>query len=91
MMRPSLAEMTLIGRARARGQSKKHSALEIGLNYATGFVIAWAAWHWGAVPGIAWLASRGVEEPLMGLFVVSFFTVISVIRSYFWRRIFNAF
>jgi len=92
-MRPGqLAEMTLRGKRRkGGGQSKKHSAMEIGLNYLSGFVIAWAAWHWGAVPIMAWLTAHGYGEPETGFIITLFFTVISVIRSYFWRRLFNAF
>jgi hypothetical protein len=64
-------------------QKKTHSFLEACLNTATGFVISYAA-GWIVFPwfGFAWTPEKG-----LGLTLI--FTVISVIRSYAWRRIFN--
>jgi hypothetical protein len=66
-------------------QSRVESLLEASLNTASGFLIALIVWRW-------------VVAPLFGLpldmasnlGVTSIFTVVSVVRSYVWRRFFNA-
>ena len=66
-------------------QSKLESFVESCLNTASGFVVSFLAW-------------RFVVAPVMGLSldyasnlaITSFFTVLSVVRSYVWRRWFNA-
>lgn len=65
-------------------QLRRHSLLEASLNTASGFIIS--------------LGAGMIIFPLVGMPVsgqqnflaVSIFTVISVVRSYIWRRIFNA-
>ena len=64
-------------------QKKWHSILETLLNTASGFIIS--------------VMAAEVVFPLMGIHsthamnieVTSIFTVISIVRSYFWRRLFN--
>lgn len=65
-------------------QLRRHSLLEACLNTASGFVLSIAAGYL-IFPLAGWTVSHG-----QNLAVVSMFTIISVIRSYVWRRIFNA-
>lgn len=65
-------------------QSKSESFVEACLNTASGFVVSLLAWRW-------------IVAPLMGLpldmqsnlIITGIFTVISIVRSYIWRRFFN--
>lgn len=65
-------------------QSRTSSAIEIALNYASGFLIALAVWQWVAVPvfNIGTSAAQGAGVTLL-------FTGVSIARSYAWRRAFN--
>ena len=63
-------------------QSKLESKIEVFFNYLTGFLIAWAVYEFIVIPN-PWLK----ESALM---VTTLFTLVSVVRSYFWRRFFNA-
>jgi len=64
-------------------QSRKGSLLEACLNTASGFVLSFLA---GLVifPLLGWDLN-----PKQNLEAVALFTGISVLRSYFWRRVFN--
>lgn len=64
-------------------QSRRSSALEASLNTASGFILSWIT---GLIvfPLFGWSVS-----PAQNTAVVGIFTVISVVRSYVWRRIFN--
>ena len=62
-------------------QSKLESGLEVFFNYLSGFVIAYLTYRFAVMP-YEWLRT----EPAM---VTMIFTVVSVGRSYFWRRFFN--
>ena len=65
------------------GQSKKHSFLESLLNVAAGYGIA-------ILSQIAIFPLFGIHIPLRdNLLIGLFFTVISVVRSYALRRVFN--
>lgn len=64
-------------------QSKLESSIEISANYISGFLIAWATWSWIAAP---LYDNYGIS----GFTITVIFTIVSVIRSYFWRRFFNA-
>lgn len=66
-------------------QSRLGSLIEACLNTASGFVLSFLAWQWIIVP----LAGLPVDN-LMNLQITAFFTVLSVARSYVWRRFFNA-
>ena len=63
-------------------QSRIESGIEIFFNYLSGFVLAYLTYRFIIMP----------NETLMGMpfWVTTIFTVISVARSYFWRRFFNA-
>lgn len=70
-------------------QTKLESHLESGVNIATGFVISWCVWMWVIVPLVA--EGLVVIGPAGDALVVTMiFTVTSYLRSYVWRRFFNA-
>lgn len=61
------------------------SLVEASLNTASGFVVSLIVWqllcHWLEIP-----------MPLgRNLLITGIFTVVSIVRSYLWRRLFNAF
>lgn len=64
-------------------QSRTQSALETALNIASGYLLA--------------IATQAVLYPLYGIHtsvtqdagIAAVFTVVSLVRSYAWRRIFN--
>jgi hypothetical protein len=65
-------------------QSRTESLLEASLNTASGFVVSLVVWHFLA-------AAYGIPMPLStNLEITGIFTVVSVARSYAWRRFFNA-
>ncbi len=64
-------------------QSKTHSWLEACANTATGFLISYAA-------SVIGYHAMGVQvSAAQNGAVVGFLTVVSIVRSYVWRRIFN--
>lgn len=64
-------------------QSRKSSLLEACLNTATGFVVSLIVWHFVA-------AAYGIPMPIStNLEITGIFTVVSIARSYLWRRLFN--
>ncbi|WP_372395233.1 hypothetical protein ABMY26_07130 (plasmid) [Azospirillum sp. HJ39] len=64
-------------------QSHLVSAVEAAANTASGFVLSWLA---GMViyPLVGWSVSAAQNTA-----VVTAFTIISVVRSFVWRRVFN--
>lgn len=64
-------------------QLRRHSALEVCLNTASGFALAYLTnlvlYWWLAIP----------VNSKQNLLIVSVFTIVSLVRSYFWRRLFN--
>lgn len=65
-------------------QSRAESLLEASLNTASGFLLSLIVWHWVA---------RWYEIPMplsRNLEITGIFTVVSIARSYAWRRFFNA-
>lgn len=64
-------------------QSKRHSMLEACLNTASGMVISLIA-SWIIYPLYGFHPTA-----MQNLSIVVIFTVISVARSYMWRRAFN--
>lgn len=72
------------------GQSKKRSITEVICNTLTGLVIAYFVWSLAVIP----MASIFMWDmnSLLWWQVTSFnvlFTLVSVARGYFWRRLFN--
>lgn len=65
-------------------QSKLGSALETILNIGSGFVLSMLIWQLIANPWFGYSVSL-IEN--IGL--TSIFTVVSITRSYLWRRFFN--
>ncbi len=63
-------------------QTKLESAIEIFFNYASGFFIAYLTYAFIVMPN-PWLK----DSPF---WVTVLFTVISILRSFLWRRFFNA-
>lgn len=66
-------------------QTRLESITEQAVNTVSGFVLAWLAWQFLVpvlVPGLA--PSSGQSWA-----VIFIFTVISVVRGYFWRRFFE--
>jgi len=66
-------------------QSRLESFIEATLNTGTGFVASFLGYKFVIAPAI------GIPAPLdHTLYVTLFFTVLSITRSYLWRRFFNA-
>ena len=67
-------------------QSKLSSLIESLLNVGSGFVVSSLLWSFVIVPvyEIEVTVTQNLE-------ITAIFTVISVIRGYIWRRVFNRF
>ena len=63
-------------------QTKVESLIEVFFNYLSGFIIAYLTYEWIVIP-TPWLAASA-------FWVTSLFTLVSVVRTYLWRRFFNA-
>jgi hypothetical protein len=59
--------------------------LEASLNTASGFVVSLLVWQWGVAPMFGLPVSWETN-----IYITGVFTVVSVVRSYLWRRFFNA-
>jgi membrane protein implicated in regulation of membrane protease activity len=66
-------------------QTKLESLLESILNIGSGFIISLLVWAFIVVP--VWNLPVNMTQNFI---ITGLFTVISVIRSYIWRRFFNA-
>lgn len=67
------------------GQSKLESLVEASLNTASGFIVALIVWRWIVAPVFGLPVGWDTNLAITGIF-----TVVSVARSYLWRRFFNA-
>jgi len=65
-------------------QSKLESLIEQFLNVGSGFIISWIFWVTVITP--VYDIQVSTSENLQ---ITAAFTVISVIRGYVWRRVFN--
>jgi hypothetical protein len=65
-------------------QSKISSLIEQLLNVSSGFIVSAIAWHYlvGPILDIETSSSRT-------MLITATFTVISIVRGYCWRRLFN--
>lgn len=63
-------------------QTQLESWIEVFLNYLSGFVLAFLLYQFVVLPN--------PEIRDNSLLAVGLFTAVSVIRSYLWRRFFNA-
>lgn len=68
----------------ASEQSKLESRIEIGANYVSGFLLAWLTWTLLVLGPLTW----GWIVVENGFAITMVFTVVSIIRSYYWRRFF---
>lgn len=64
-------------------QTRLQSAAETAVNYIVGFILAWFIMHYL----LRWMGYDVPKEKTGGM--VTVFTVVSVIRSYAIRRLFN--
>lgn len=66
-------------------QTRLVSIIEICLNVATGFLLAMAVWAW-VIPVMFPRMAGPVAENFV---ITATFTIVSILRGYFWRRFFN--
>jgi hypothetical protein len=66
-------------------QTHVESLIESIVNIASGFIISLVVWSYIVVP--IWNIPVSMSENLQ---ITALFTVVSIIRSYVWRRFFNA-
>ena len=64
-------------------QTRLQSLIEVAANVASGFVVAWLTGLW-VYPLLGYHVSAGTNTTITVIF-----TVVSVVRSYLWRRWFN--
>ena len=65
-------------------QTKRHSLLEQVLNVGSGFILSSLVWQFIIIQ--CWDIHTSFSENLQ---ITSVFTIVSVIRGYIWRRLFN--
>lgn len=65
-------------------QSRIASAIEAVCNVASGFILAMILWRLVVAPYLGIPVSLNQNIKVTGLF-----TVVSIVRGYLWRRIFN--
>jgi len=65
-------------------QSKQRSLIESSLNTASGLIISMLTWRFVIVP-----LFDIVHSFKQNLSITIIFTVISIVRSYVWRRVFT--
>lgn len=65
-------------------QTRKHSIVEVILNTASGFILSCLVWEFLVKP--IWHIQTSHGENMQ---ITLLFTVVSVARSYAWRRLFN--
>ena len=65
-------------------QSKLESRIEVIVNYISGFLLAWATFTWVVTP----LVDFGVIRWDNAFAITGIFTVVSILRTYYWRRFF---
>ena len=66
-------------------QTKLESMLEATLNTASGFFVSLLVWQFAVAPAFGFEVSWHSNFIITGIF-----TGVSVLRSYLWRRFFNA-
>ncbi len=65
-------------------QSKLESAIESTINVGSGFIIALIVWRY-FLP-VEWMRPDLLSQSIK---VTLVFTIVSVVRGYFWRRFFS--
>ena len=66
-------------------QTKLESMIEATLNTASGFFVSLLVWQFAVTPAFGFEVSWHSNFIITGIF-----TGVSVLRSYLWRRFFNA-
>lgn len=69
-------------------QSKLESSIEATANIAVGFIVSFSVYAW-LVP-VIWPKGVPAEPSTQVFWLTCIFTVSSWLRSYLWRRFFNA-
>ena len=67
-------------------QTRKSSVLEAVLNTTSGFIVAMLVWQFLVAPLFSYHVTLADN-----FWLTLIFTVVSVVRNYVWRRIFNYF
>lgn len=67
-------------------QTKVESRIEATANIGSGFLISLAVWAWCVAP----LIKHDILTIDNTVIITTIFTVTSWLRSYYWRRFFNA-
>ena len=80
----ALEELDNYKKAAGPTQSKLESRIEVAANYISGFAIAYFTWTLLAYGPMAW----GWFDIHDSFLITTIFTVVSVTRSYAWRRFF---
>lgn len=62
-------------------QTKLESTIEVIVNYITGFILSYLIYRYICMP------LDLMREPMI---ITTIFTVFSIVRSFLWRRFFNA-
>ena len=65
-------------------QSRLESVIETGINIASGFIISMLVWEFIIGPYLD--IETHISETIT---ITLIYTVISIVRGYFWRRFFN--
>jgi len=63
-------------------QTKLESVIEVFFNYLSGFILAYFIYDVIVIP-TPWIKNSA-------FLVIALFTLVSIVRTYFWRRFFNA-
>lgn len=66
-------------------QTRLESLLEQFINLGSGFIIAYAIWRWVLRP-LIYAGYMTIDDSMM---ITIIFTVVSIVRGYVWRRLFN--
>lgn len=66
-------------------QSRLESLIEASINIGSGFIVSLLLWTFVIVP--VWNLPVNMSQNLV---ITGLFTVLSIVRSYIWRRFFNA-
>jgi hypothetical protein len=72
-------------------QTKTQSFVEQLFNVGSGFLISLIYWQLAIIPYLHYMQLKGLsfDHPLVATSVTIQFTIISVVRGYCWRRLFN--
>lgn len=69
-------------------QSKLESLIETCTNVFSGFVTAFLVWQYMIIPVMGTFSFAELTV-MLNLAITGVFTVVSIVRGYFWRRFFS--